>query len=86
MQKNKKREKMSNNINLITPEQFCLIYGVPLQTQAKWRMKKGDGIKLPYIKLGRRVFYKKDSIEALVNSLEVNSIASINTDTIKDKR
>lgn len=72
--------------NLITPEQFCLIYGVPLQTQAKWRMKKGDGIKLPYIKLGRRVFYKTDSIEALVNSLEVNSIASINTNTIKDKR
>ncbi|QCD52114.1 helix-turn-helix domain-containing protein [Campylobacter sp. RM16192] len=72
--------------NLITPEQFCLMYGVPIQTQAKWRMKKGDGIKLPYIKLGRRVFYKRDSIEALVNSLEVNSIASINTNTIKDKR
>ena len=77
---------MNTTTNLLTPQDLLNAFGVPLQTQAKWRMKKGSGIKLPYIKLGRRVFYKRDSIEALVNSLEVNSIASINANTVKDKR
>jgi hypothetical protein len=58
--------------DFLTPQDLFEEFGIPLQTQAKWRMKRGDGIKLPYIKLGRRVLYLRKSIEALIYSLEIN--------------
>ena len=51
------------NETFLTPaelfEQFC----IPIQTQAKWRMKSNNKLKIPFIKLGRRIIYKKSSIE-----------------------
>ena len=58
--------------DFLTPQDLFNEFGIPLQTQAKWRMKRGNGIKLPYIKLGRRVLYSRKSIEALIYSLEIN--------------
>ena len=58
--------------DFLTPQDLFNEFGIPLQTQAKWRMKRGNGIKLPYIKLGRRVLYVRRSIEALIYSLEIN--------------
>jgi|GEM_PF-1378787 hypothetical protein len=58
--------------DFLTPQDLFEEFGIPLQTQAKWRMKRGDSIKLPYIKLGRRVLYLRKSIEVLIYSLEIN--------------
>ncbi|CAD7289422.1 helix-turn-helix domain-containing protein [Campylobacter suis] len=57
-------------LELITPDDLYRLYGIPLQTQAKWRMEKGGGVKIPFIKLGRRIFYNLASIEEFILGLE----------------
>ncbi|QKF93128.1 helix-turn-helix domain-containing protein [Campylobacter sp. CCUG 57310] len=39
------------------------IIGVSKNTLAKWRMSKNKGPKLPFVKIGRNILYKRDSIK-----------------------
>src|SRR5262245_41845490 len=54
-------------VDLITPEQTAAIIGQAVPTLASWR-SRGQGP--PYIKLGREIFYKADSLKLWINSRE----------------
>ncbi len=58
----------------LTPAELFEQFGIPIQTQAKWRMKNNNKIKIPFIKLGRRIVYKRSSIEEFLDSLEKNKV------------
>lgn len=60
------------NETFLTPTELFEQFGIPIQTQAKWRMKNNNKIKIPFIKLGRRIVYKRSSIEEFLDSLEKN--------------
>ena len=62
------------NETFLTPAELFEQFGIPIQTQAKWRMKNNNKIKIPFIKLGRRIVYKRSSIEEFLNSLEKNKV------------
>ena len=60
------------NETFLTPTELFEQFGIPIQTQAKWRMKNSNKVKIPFIKLGRRIVYKRSSIEEFLDSLERN--------------
>ena len=62
------------NETFLTPAELFEQFGIPIQTQAKWRMKNNNKIKIPFIKLGRRIVYKRSSIVEFLDSLERNKI------------
>ena len=62
------------NETFLTPSELFEQFGIPIQTQAKWRMKNNNKIKIPFIKLGRRIVYKRSSIEEFLDSLEKNKV------------
>jgi excisionase family DNA binding protein len=49
---------------LITPQQAAEVLGVKLETLAVWRATKR--YPLPYVKVGRKVFYKTENIEKFI--------------------
>jgi len=62
------------NETFLTSAELFEQFGIPIQTQAKWRMKNNNKIKIPFIKLGRRIVYKRSSIEEFLDSLEKNKV------------
>ena len=62
------------NEDYITPTELFEEFKIPLQTQAKWRMNGNNKIKIPFIKLGRRIVYKRSSIEEFLDTLEKNKV------------
>ena len=62
------------NETFLTPAELFEQFGIPIQTQAKWRMKNNNKIKIPFIKLGRRIVYKRSSLEEFLDSLEKNKV------------
>ena len=51
--------------NLLSPEEFCEIFGVKVKTLTDWRLRKYGP---PYYKAGRRVWYRKDDVDAWMES------------------
>lgn len=49
--------------DLLTPQEVADIFRVEMNTLAKWRWKK---IGPEYIKIGRMVRYRRESVEAIV--------------------
>lgn len=62
------------NETFLMPAELFEQFGIPIQTQAKWRMKNNNKIKIPFIKLGRRIVYKRSSIEEFLDGLEKNKV------------
>lgn len=56
---------MTSDSPLLTPQEVADIFRVEVGTLAKWRWQK---IGPEYIKIGRMVRYRRDSIDAFVNS------------------
>ena len=52
----------------INPDQLYIRFGIALPTQAKYRMKK----KIPYHKIGSKIFYKLSEIHEWIDSAKVN--------------
>lgn len=53
---------------LLTPDDLESIYGIPKATQATWRCT--GRWSLPYIKVGRNVRYRRESIEEWLRARE----------------
>jgi len=54
------------NINILTPNKVAEILGVTVGTLSVWRATKR--YPLPYIKIGRKVFYKASDIEKFITA------------------
>jgi hypothetical protein len=52
-----------NPTDLLTPQEVAAIFRVEVQTLAKWRWQK---IGPEFIKIGRMVRYRRESVEAIV--------------------
>ncbi len=55
-----------NNANLITPEQTAQYLGVSIGTLSVWR--SSGRWNLPFVKVGSRVMYNPDDIQAFIES------------------
>lgn len=58
--------------------------GVSKNTLAKWRMPKNKGPKLAFVKIGRNILYKRDSIKQWLEDNE--RIDTKNLKLIKDSK
>ncbi|MBC2883573.1 helix-turn-helix domain-containing protein [Campylobacter sp. Marseille-Q3452] len=47
----------------IKDEEVAEALNVTPDTLAKWRMKNNNGPKLPYVKIGRSIMYRREAIE-----------------------
>lgn len=53
---------MDININFLSEKEVTNIFGVTTNTVAKWRMANNKGPKLPFIKLGRSIAYRREAV------------------------
>jgi predicted DNA-binding transcriptional regulator AlpA len=56
--------KFNSSNNLLSPIQVSDILGISLGTLAVWRCTRR--VKLPYVKVGRRVMYKQKAIDDFI--------------------
>ncbi|MBP7953553.1 MAG: helix-turn-helix domain-containing protein [Nitrosomonas sp.] len=59
---------MENNERL-SPDQAAKYIGFEKSTLASWRCTNKQ--KIPYIKIGKKVFYYKSALDAFINSCKV---------------
>ena len=52
----------------LNPEQLYHKFNIAMPTQARYRMKK----KIPYHKIGSKIFYKLSEINVWIDSAKVN--------------
>lgn len=55
---------------LLTPGQVAQTLGVRCETLAVWRYKKRP--ELRYVKVGTKVMYRKEDVEAFIKSSTIN--------------
>lgn len=56
-------------MNLLTAEEVSTMTGLSLDTLAQWRSQRRG---IPYLKLGRRVMYDADEVEAYLEGCRVS--------------
>ncbi len=61
-------DKRSQEPIWLNPEQLHSKFNIAMPTQAKYRMEK----KIPYHKIGSKIFYKLSEINAWIDSAKVN--------------
>ena len=54
------------NLTLLTKEEVSKILGISIGTLAVWRTTKR--YNLPYVKTGRLIRYRKEDVQAFINS------------------
>ena len=59
-----------NNNQRLSPSEAADYLGFKESTLASWRCT--NKMKIPYIKLGRKVAYYKDDLDAFIDSYKVN--------------
>lgn len=72
-QKGKMPELISQEPNILSPEDLMINYGISIATQNRLRLKKrqkNDQYPLPFIKIGKRIIYQKNQIEEWINNLQ----------------
>lgn len=62
----------NNDFEFITPLELSEMFHISQSTQAKWRMKKSK-MKIPYVKLGKKIFYKFSDIKIWLEDNKFNS-------------
>ena len=55
--------------NLLSEKEVAVILGIKPQTLSIWRMKKE---KLPFVRIGRRVAYRREDIEEWLKAQTVS--------------
>lgn len=55
----------TNDITLLTPAQVSRMTSIPVATLKKWRAQRRH---LPYVHMGRSVYYKADDIRAYIDA------------------
>lgn len=72
-QKGKMPELISCEPNILSPIDLVENYGISITTQNRLRLRKrqeNDKYPLPFVKIGKRIFYRKDQIEEWLNSIQ----------------
>lgn len=73
IKKGKMPELISSEPNILSPSDLMVNYGISIPTQNRLRLRKrqeNDKFPLPFVKIGKRVLYKKDQIEEWINNLQ----------------
>ncbi|MGG7074056.1 helix-turn-helix domain-containing protein [Campylobacter sp. 9BO] len=58
----------SFNNMYISDKEVAAMLNVKVNTLAKWRMKNSKGPKFEFVKIGRHIYYRYDSIESWIMS------------------
>ena len=78
-QKGKMPELISQEPNILSPNDLVENYGISIATQNRLRLKKrqeSDKYPLPFVKIGKRIIYQKNQIEEWIDNLQKqNSVA-----------
>lgn len=72
-QKGKMPELISKEPNILSPEDLMINYGISIATQNRLRLKKrqkNDQYPIPFVKIGKRIIYKKNQIEEWIDNLQ----------------
>ena len=60
---------MTNEINLMTAVEAAKYLNIPVKTLQTWRCTKR--VKVPYLKIGGNVRYRKSDLDAYINGLVI---------------
>ena len=72
-QKGKMPELNSGEPNILSPNDLVENYGISISAQNRLRLKKrqeNDKFPIPFIKIGKRIIYKKNQIEEWLNNIQ----------------
>ncbi|MFY4726202.1 helix-turn-helix domain-containing protein [Campylobacter jejuni] len=58
------------NKDFLTIQEVTMLYGLSKNTQNLYRMQK----KIPYIKIGKKIFYEKVRLDEWFKSFEVKAV------------
>lgn len=71
--KGKMPELISQEPNILSPNDLVENYGISIVTQNRLRLKKrqeNDQYPIPFLKIGKRIIYQKDQIKEWLNKLQ----------------